>query len=57
MNTTTKTLRRPWSVQEFRRMWTLKNRGLSNRRISEQIGRSPAAISKMVSETHDYMSR
>jgi hypothetical protein len=52
----TKTVRKSWTVHEFRQMWKLKNAGKTNKEISKRIGRSPAAIARIVSESHDYMS-
>lgn len=47
----------PWTPDEFRTMWKLKNQGLTNRVISLKVRRSVSAISHQIRISHDYMSR
>lgn len=47
----------PWTPDEFRFMWKLKNKGLTNREIALKVHRSVSAISRQIRESHDYMSR
>jgi len=45
-----------WTPKEVEKLWKLRKKGLTNVAIGKRLKRSTAAVTRMVSKTHDYMS-